>query len=87
MSATPTPPGDESGLIEIPYYSEPEFLLLSGDEKWSLRNRPAGTVAAAYGHENDAIHDELMAHARLGKVAPSVNGTLGVSPAVSMGPL
>lgn len=50
--------------ITLDYPSEPEFLLTAGDERWSVRNSPAGTVTAGYGHENDAIHDWLMSSER-----------------------
>jgi hypothetical protein len=59
--ADPSQPGTQ---IELPYYSEPEFLLEAGHDRWNVRSRPAGTVAAAYGHEPDATVDRLTGTAR-----------------------
>ena len=69
VAATPPAPDDEDAVqpgvqVTVPYYSEPEFVLLAGNERWNVRNRPAGTVAAGYGHTDDAIHDALMATGR-----------------------
>ena len=63
------PPVDEdpnaAGIqVSVPYFSEPEFLLSAGDQRWNVRNRPAGTVAAGYGHTDDALSDALTASAR-----------------------
>ncbi len=56
---------DTPGIqISIPFYSEPEFLLVAGDERWDVRNRPVGTAAAAYGHPTGAVHDAFMTSAR-----------------------
>ena len=68
-NALPSPPADQDlatpGVqLSVPYYSEPEFLLTAGDERWNVRNRPAGTVAAGYGHVSGAIDDALMATGR-----------------------
>ena len=62
-------PGRPGTQLTVPYYSEPEFLLLSGEDRWNVRNRPAGTVAAGYGHEDDAIADVLTASARYDQVS------------------
>ncbi len=35
-----------------------------GDQRWNVRNRPAGTVAAGYWHTDDALSDALTASAR-----------------------
>ena len=50
--------------LKVPYYSEPEFLLSAGAERWNVRNRPQGTVAAGYGHEPEAVDDSLMSTGR-----------------------
>ena len=50
--------------VTLPFWSEPEFLLLSGEDRWNVKNRPDGTISAAYGHPADAIHDDYMATAR-----------------------
>lgn len=63
--ADPNTPGVQ---LKIPYYAEPEFLLLNNNERWDIRNRPAGTVAAGYGHEPDAVDDALMASGRYAPV-------------------
>jgi hypothetical protein len=68
-AADPTPPDDQDPTrpgrqVTVPYFSEPEFLLTSGNERWNVRNRPVGTVAAGYGHETGAIDDALMASGR-----------------------
>ena len=70
-------PGTPGIQVQIPFFSEPEFLLQAGDETWSLRNRPAGTVAAAYGHTDDAVHSELMSTARVGKLPAGSQHTYG----------
>ena len=46
-----------------------------------MRNRPAGTVAAGYGHTDDAIHDDLTATARYAPlgVATSYYGVIGAN--------
>ena len=83
----PPPPTDVDpnvpGIqVQIPYYTEPEFLLQAGAQRWDVRNRPAGTVAAGYGHTNDAIHDDLTATARyapLGAAAASYVGAIGAN--------
>ena len=72
-----TDPGTPGIQVQIPFFSEPEFLLQAGDETWSLRNRPAGTVAAAYGHTDDAVHGELMSTARVGKLPAGSQQTFG----------
>jgi hypothetical protein len=63
--ADPNTPGVQ---LKVPYYAEPEFLLLNNNERWNIRNRPAGTVAAGYGHEPDAVDDALMASGRYAPV-------------------
>ena len=65
--------------FEAPAYSEPEFLLQAGNERWNLRNRPAGTVAAGFGHKDETIDDALMATARYQPLNanPAAYGTLG----------
>ena len=63
--ADPNTPGVQ---LKIPFYAEPEFLLLNNNERWDIRNRPAGTVAAGYGHEPDAVDDALMASGRYAPV-------------------
>ena len=50
--------------IKVPFPNEAEFLLTAGNERWNVRNRPLGTLAAGYGHEDDAVHDVLTATAR-----------------------
>jgi PKD repeat protein len=72
LAATPTLPADENPVrpgtqVTLPYYSEPEFLLTAGADRWNVRNRPAGTVAAGYGHTDDALHDALVATGRYAK--------------------
>ena len=51
-------------VITVPLPSEPEFLLVAGGERWNVRNRPAGTVASAYGRPTGAVDDTYMATAR-----------------------
>ena len=68
-NAIPSPPADQDPAtpgvqVSVPHYSEAEFLLTAGAERWNVRNRPAGTVAAGYGHETGAIDDALMATGR-----------------------
>lgn len=65
-TARPAPAADPVAGQEfsLPYYSEPEFLLVAGSERWNVRNRPDGSMAAAYGHPEDATHDTYMATAR-----------------------
>ncbi|MDE0801807.1 MAG: PKD domain-containing protein, partial [Acidimicrobiales bacterium] len=50
--------------VTLPFWSEPEFNLFSGENRWNIKNRPDGTISAAYGHPSDAIHDDYMATAR-----------------------
>lgn len=57
----------EGEKIVVDFYSEPEFLLTAGAERWNIRNTPDGTIAAGYGVPEDAIHD---AYARTGRYDP-----------------
>lgn len=70
----PSRPGTQ---LRVPYPSEAEFLLTAGDERWNVRNRPAGTLAAAYGHPVKAMHDSLGVTARY-EPAPSPEVVTGV---------
>lgn len=79
------PPADRNpnrpGIqLNVPYYSEPEFLLVNERNRWNVRNRPAGTIAAGYGHQDGVSHDALMATARYPKQAAPTT-TYGTLPA------
>jgi PKD repeat protein len=66
--------------VDLKYFTEPDFLLQAGNQRWEVRNRPAGTVAAGFGHTTDAIHDDLTATARyapLGTGPSLLLGTIG----------
>lgn len=84
-AAVPDPPPDEdpdrSGTqFSIPFYPEPEFLLVAGDERWNVRNRATGTVAAAYGRPLGGLDDAYMATARYPSLGtPSNKRLLDVS--------
>ncbi len=58
---SPPSGGDQ---VTLPFWSEPEFNLFTGEDRWNIKNRPNGTISAAYGHPSDAIHDDYMATAR-----------------------
>jgi len=75
QAVAPTPPPDQDPAtagtqLTVPYFSEPEFLLVAGNERWDVRNRPAGTVAAGYGHVAGAIDDALTATGRYEPLGP-----------------
>lgn len=60
--------------LTIDYYSEPEFLLTTGVDRWNVRNTPDGTVAAAYGVPDDAVHD---LYAKTGRYDPLPSASSG----------
>lgn len=66
--------------VSVPYFSEPEFLLVAGNERWNVRNRPGGTVAAGYGHVDDALDDAMMATARYDRPGAPTFGGGALSP-------
>ncbi|MCO8126159.1 cell wall-binding repeat-containing protein [Acidimicrobiia bacterium EGI L10123] len=56
------------------YWSEPEFLLTAGAERWNVRNSPDGTVVAAYDKPEGAIDDGYMATGRFAPQQPLTGG-------------
>lgn len=55
--------------VSVPQYNEPESYLSVGGDRWDIRNTPAGTVAAAYGHTTNADEAAFSQSARYSPVS------------------